>query len=200
MELMISIMIVSIITVIVFCALRLGTRSWEKGEQYIEKNQRYRVVLPMVERQLSSICLSRINDHGREAFFLNGNDKSIEFASNESIMHDDQDYVVYVKYQIVSESNEFEKLQSFEDKFILIEQKDNEVVTDEAKFFTLISGVHEIRFQYLKKNVKEHRFEWVDIWERKTEKAFPEAIKAIFTPSPDEIPVSIIAAIRSDLE
>lgn len=69
MELLISLTIISVIVVIISGALRIGVRAWEKGEQDIETRQRYRIVLDLMKRQLTSICLRKMTDKSRQSFF-----------------------------------------------------------------------------------------------------------------------------------
>ncbi len=53
--------ILSMIAVLAFGALRLGVRSWEKGEKTVETKQRVRIVLNLLQRQFR---LHGKNRHG----------------------------------------------------------------------------------------------------------------------------------------
>ncbi|HNT58060.1 MAG TPA: prepilin-type N-terminal cleavage/methylation domain-containing protein, partial [Syntrophales bacterium] len=54
LELLISLTLLSVIAVLVFGALRLGVRAWEKGEATIETRQRERIVMDLLQRQMAS--------------------------------------------------------------------------------------------------------------------------------------------------
>ena len=60
LELLISLTIIGLILVIVFGALRIGARAWEKGERDVETHQIQRIVLDNMKRQIASTCLREI--------------------------------------------------------------------------------------------------------------------------------------------
>ena len=60
LELLISLTIVALIVVIIFGALRIGIRAWEKGEKDVDVRQRQRIVLDLIKRQLASTCVSDV--------------------------------------------------------------------------------------------------------------------------------------------
>jgi len=70
LELLISLSIVGLILLIVFGALRIGSRAWEKGERDVEAHQRQRIVLGLIKQQLASASLLEIKDRGPEAVFI----------------------------------------------------------------------------------------------------------------------------------
>jgi general secretion pathway protein J len=53
-ELLLSLSILSIISVIILGALRIGVRAWEKGEHVLASQQRSRAILDQLTRQLTS--------------------------------------------------------------------------------------------------------------------------------------------------
>ncbi|HOO91604.1 MAG TPA: prepilin-type N-terminal cleavage/methylation domain-containing protein, partial [Syntrophales bacterium] len=80
LELLISLTILSLVTVLIFGAFRMGIRAWEKGERNIDGRQRERIVLDLIKRQLSSIPVDVVK--GDKALVLKGDGKSLEFVSD----------------------------------------------------------------------------------------------------------------------
>ena len=69
LELLISLTIIGLILVIIFGALRIGVRAWEKGERDVESHQRRRVVLGLVKRQFASTYPYRVTTFARLGYF-----------------------------------------------------------------------------------------------------------------------------------
>ncbi|MGA1795780.1 MAG: type II secretion system protein J [bacterium] len=68
LELMISVTILTLILGVIFGAMRLGSRSWEKGEERIDRLQRMRVTYDILSEDIRSIPLSggrRQGDYGK---------------------------------------------------------------------------------------------------------------------------------------
>ena len=86
LELLISLTILAVIVVIVFGALRVGVRAWEKGEKDIDARQRHRIVLDLFKRQLTSISLKKVRNAGKQPFLLKGDNTFLEFISNVSLV------------------------------------------------------------------------------------------------------------------
>ena len=54
LELILSLTILSVVLLLIFGALRVGTRAWEKGEKDVEIQQRRRAVLDLIQKQIAS--------------------------------------------------------------------------------------------------------------------------------------------------
>ena len=121
LELLISLSILSLITVLVFAALRIGSQAWEKGEQDIENRHRQRVVMELIRRQLSAICLRNMLDNGKKAVFLSGDQAVMHFLSDISLVPGKGERVVSVHYRIIPDDHQknkalYQKAQIFRDK------------------------------------------------------------------------------------
>ena len=82
-ELIISIAILSIITVIIGAAFRLGIQAWEKGEKETEDAQRLRVLSSLFSQQLKSLYPYKIKmeDKDEEVVVFKGESDSITFVT-----------------------------------------------------------------------------------------------------------------------
>ena len=100
LELLISLTIMSVIVVIIFGALRIGIRAWEKGEKDLDIRQRQRIVLDLVKRQLASICGGDVWGRDQQLASLKGDNKSLEFVSQIPLAPGNRFGMVYVKYVV----------------------------------------------------------------------------------------------------
>lgn len=184
-----------------FGSMRTGIRAWEKGEKNIEIQQRYRIILNMLKRQLSSMCLGNIT-YTREPFYLKGSEKHIEFVSNRSLLSGNEAGHIYVEYRVSSPDmgGDTAHFSVFERNFILINSGSGDFKPDTDDFVELTAGFHSITFNYLKENKEDETFEWVDEWWAKDKNKFPKAVKITLFLEDGGLPLSIIASVHSESE
>jgi general secretion pathway protein J len=193
LELMLSLAILGLVLLIVFGALRIGTRAWEKGEKDVAVHQRQRAVLGLMARQISSACLYDIKEDD-ESFSFRGSEGTMEFVSRSPIVPGSLTGVVYVKYMIREGRRE-------EKKRMLLYEKDAGFQKDPGglkaeNFFTLVSGVQELRFEYLKGTRDGGETVWQTSWNPSEADGLPLAVKIVFKQSPDTAPIDLIVPIR----
>lgn len=142
LELMISILLLAVIVSIAGLAMRLACRSVSAGETKIERLERFRSSLSIIEAQLQSrIPLVFIVDSNRQSSF-SGDRATLQFATNHSIWNGRQGYVL-VKYQVESDKNGKKFLRAAE-RIIGVE-KPNETI--------LFNNLDDISFEYFFKDV-----------------------------------------------
>lgn len=200
LELLISLVIVSIIVLLVFGALRTGIRAWEKSEADIESRQRRRVVLDLVKRQLESIVLRNIKNGGTDPFFLKGDDKSLEFVSAMSLIPGNLYGMVYVKYIVQkNKKDDFqdtERLLFYEKNLVLLKEDEDLDEIDEDLYYELIPGAEHIRFEYFKGGEDESA-KWQETWDPAVDERFPKAVKMILQEESDSAVVTLVARVAS---
>lgn len=203
LELLISIVIMSIIISTMFGALRLGTKVWEKGEADTGLEHRIRIVNRQIKSQIASICTENILDGelGSEAapFFLKGSDTFMSFVTRYPISPDSNCNLVYARYYS-KDSGGSDSLMMFEKGVCIITDEalsDIQAAENEDAGHILFQGIKALAFEYLGKNM-DGSTDWKDSWNMglSQEKSFPLAVKISFLI--DERPVSIIAGIMAD--
>lgn len=202
LELLISLTILAMILVLIFSALRIGIRAWEKGEADIEMHQRRRTVLQLVKRQLSSIVVRKIKENGKKPFFLKGDDKSIEFVSCLSIVPGSSSGNVFVKYLIRAidkgNGNIIEQLVFYEKKYLFLSEDEDTEALSYDSFYELFPGVRSISFEYLREYSNTQALEWLPKWLPEEEKRFPLAVKMRLQEKEDSDPIIIIMRIAPE--
>ena len=199
LELMLSLTILGLVLLIVFGALRIGTRAWEKGEKDVAVHQRQRAVLGLMAQQISSACLYDIKE-GNESFNFRGSEGTMEFVSRSPIVPGSLTGVVYVKYMI-REGNREEK------KRLMLYEKDAGFLKEEdlegreaGDFFTLVSGVQDLQFEYLKGTENEDEMIWQAAWKPSEEDGMPLAVKIVLKQSADAASIDLIVPVRCQKE
>ncbi len=200
LELLISLTIIGLILVIVFGALRIGARAWEKGEKDVEIHQIQRIVLENMKRQIASTCLREIMSEDQKEVFFRGDRESMEFMSRLPMVPTTRSGMVYVKYVVrEEEGGEKKRLMLYEKDVVFLEKEKDLDDLDEAEFFELIPGAENIAFEYLKgPEDKDGDPEWQDAWEPDSDTGIPLAVKIIFNEDADVAPIYVIARLQAE--
>jgi general secretion pathway protein J len=179
-ELIVTFTILSIVVVMILGAMRLGTASWERGEEKTERYQRRRMVFNLLSQQLKSAYAYKIKAQKAESDYLAflGSGDSLKFVSTFSLTAKRPEGLVFVVYQVGEGDSSGKVLKVYEGRVL---NKDfMEETPDGDKFLTLLEGLSEIAFEYFKEGEEqEEAGEWMDSWDAKEEKELPRQIKIV---------------------
>lgn len=207
LELMISLTIVGLILVLVFGALRIGARAWEKGEKDIEIHQRQRVVFNNVARQIASISpdgLKGDDNKNKEKWkgFFRGGPEEMAFVTRLPMSPMIDSGMVYARYAVrEDESGDGKGLFLFEKEAFSIKKEEDLGELGEDEFSELISGAEAIEFAYLKgSEAKEGTSEWVDVWSPDSNAGLPLAVRITFQQDAGAVPIQVIARIQTEVK
>jgi general secretion pathway protein J len=203
LELIMSMTIIAIILVIIFGAFRIGIRAWEKGEKDTDKQQRYRIVLDLIQRQLTSITYKKAQIDDEDRLILKGDAKSFEFTSHISLKPENKFGIVYVKYMVVEGEKEKKRLIAYEKNMVLFDKDFKFSDIDPNAYFDLIPTAHDISFEYLKPPEEglEEESKWQDKWDPEDDQGFlPLAVKLIVVDEPEATPLVVIAPLHQQEE
>ena len=200
LELLISLSIMGLILLIVFGALRIGSRAWEKGERDVEAHQRARIVLDLLKQQLASASLHEIKIGDEKPFYLKGNDRSVAFISRIPVLPGNSTGMAYVQYVVQDEvGGDRERLSFYEDSALLFAKDRDRNVPEKDDFIVLIPEIESLRFEYLKGSEKDKdQPEWQEEWDPVEDQGLPIAVRIIFTEKPGMPQMRVIARIAAE--
>jgi general secretion pathway protein J len=194
LELMISLAIMGGVLLIIFGALRVGTRAWEKGEKDVTVHQRQRAVLGLLSQQIASACIYEIK-MGDNAFYFKGSEGTMEFVSRSPIVPGALTGVVFVKYMIQEGDGDGKKqLKLYEKDAGFLKVEDVESQRDED-LFILIPGIEDLQFEYLKGDEDKSETDWQASWDPSEEKGLPLAVKIVLKQDEETAPINLIVPI-----
>jgi general secretion pathway protein J len=186
LELIVTFTILSLVVVMILGALRLGSASWERGEERVEKVQKKRIVFELLSQQMKSSFPYRIKSQKAEADFLAflGERTSLRFVSAFSIRARKQEGLVFVIYKVEEERASGKTLKVYEKR--VLNKNFLEETPDEEQFFTVTDGLSDLSFEYFDEGPVEGRGkdasgEWVESWDTKEKKALPSQVKITVT-------------------
>ena len=179
-ELIVTFTILSIVLVMVLGAMRLGSASWERGEEKTERYQRRRMVFNLLSQQLKSAYAYKIKAQKAESDYLAflGNSDSVRFVSTFSLTAKRPEGLVFVVYQVEEGNSSGKVLKVYEGRVL---NKDfMEETPDADKFLPLLEGLSEITFEYFQEGKdQEEAGEWMDSWDAKEKKELPRQIRMV---------------------
>ena len=194
LELMLSLTILGIVLLIIFGALRIGTRAWEKGEKDIAVHQRQRAVLGLLSQQIASACIYKIKT-GEDSFYFKGSESSMEFVSRSPIVPGALTGVVFAKYNVREGDTKGEKTLGLYEKdagFL----KEEDLENSNEDFLTLISGLESLRFEYLKEGDDGAEPQWQTDWDPSEKTGLPLAVKVILKQDSETAPIHLVIPIH----
>lgn len=156
LELMISIVLLSVIILIIFGATRLGFRSMDAGEKKIEGLERNRASLNIISAQVQSMTPLTYNDPKAKnptPNYFKGDGRNLQFSTNYSIWGGPQGYVV-VSYRIEADSNGKQTLYATE----------NTVGVEDYKETKLLDSLDSLSFEYFYKGPTDEKGGWIEEW------------------------------------
>jgi general secretion pathway protein J len=186
LELMISITMLGIIVLITAGAMRLGFRAVDTGEKKMERLERMRASLNIIDSQIQSEIPLTYNDDGARKYAFKGTRESLRFPTNYSLWSGQMGYVM-VTYTVVSQDNGKQALYASE----------NIVGTEGKREAKLFEAADRIAFGYFYKDPTEEEGRWIEEWTDETN--IPEKVKLHLIQGSQELSLVIPMRARGSL-
>ena len=175
-ELIVGLAIMGMIAVIIFQALSLGIRSWERGESIVESSQNSMMDWQIIARQLRSVYPVKGE---KNQLYFEGDKKEMSFVSAYSLQMADQSGLVRVIYRTESESGT-NKTHFFVYEEPLLDSKRLEEKIDKDDFLELTSFDGKVEFFYEKESPTDQdtdgEYEWETNWDEE-DSSLPKRVK-----------------------
>jgi prepilin-type N-terminal cleavage/methylation domain-containing protein len=157
LELLLSVVIISLIILIIVGALRLGFRSVEAGEKKAESLERVRNAITILESQIQSEIPLTYYENAEKKYYFRGGRSYLDLATNYSLWGGEKGYVV-VHYQVSRETNGYQTLWV----------KENIVGQENSRETRMLEQAAEFYFEYFvrdtSKDPKDEAGRWVEEW------------------------------------
>jgi general secretion pathway protein J len=200
LELLISLTIVSIIVLLIFSALRIGIRAWEKGEKDIDFIQQKRIVREMLEKQLKSVVPYRINikENNKDVLLFRGDESTLEFVSSVSFNSNNRITPVYVRCAFEPGPDNSYILHWVEREYTAIEKDRWPAEIEKDQYHEIMGDIKNGTIEYLKRIDRENSQEWTNAWDPLVETALPAAVRITIETDRSPEPLWITARILSE--
>ena len=160
LELLISLTILTMVTVIIGAGLRLAMNAWEKGDIETGETQKLRILSSMFSQQLKSVFPYMTEIDSEQVIVFEGDKNSILFVTTTDdilygglkwIRYDYKDETLYYKEGLLPDKELIDNIEG-----------DEEILDSE---------IGEVTFEYF----VAHADEWRDSWDFRD--VFPDAVK-----------------------
>ena len=187
LELVISIAILAVITLITAGAMRLGFSSVDKGEKRIESLERLRASLNIIDSQIQSEIPISYTKEASKRYYFKGERDFLQFTTNYSIWGGQKGYVL-VAYRVITDPQGKQALSSSEDIIGIGGNRET----------LLLVSYDNIFFEYFYKGPTDEKGDWVDAWTDET--SIPEKIRLRLVKDGDELSLLFPMRSRRSLE
>jgi general secretion pathway protein J len=195
-ELLLSLSILSIILVVVLGALRIGVRSWEKGENVLSVQQRSRTVLDQLTRQLTSASVLMRAQEEQPLVTFAGNSRSVEFTSGLPLISRIRSGPVHVKYVIETEPGGKKRLLLYEKNITATDYLSERPLRLDTDALVLIGELEDLRFEYVGDVSDGPELNWTTSWSSQNSTDLPRAVRITYRDERDGDKVRVIAPIH----
>lgn len=144
LELMMSMLLLLLVTLIITGAMRLGYRSVESGEKKIDAQERFRTSLNAMESQIQAGIPHTTTAESAEKYYFKGEPDALLFSSNHSIWDGRRGYLI-VDYRVAPDENGKKKLTASEHTIGLTDKRET----------LLMNAMDDIRFEYFSTRITE---------------------------------------------
>jgi len=153
LELLISLVMIGVITIIITGAMRLGIHSVNTGETKIDHLERTRASFNIIDSQIQSQIPLTFEENGEKKYYFQGDKESLQFSTNYSLWGGQKGYVL-VRYTV--ESDKTGK------QFLAVSE--NIIDTNTNRAANLFPAVDAIYLEYFFKDPTEEKGNWVEKW------------------------------------
>ena len=198
LELIISLTIIAIIVMVIQNGFHISVRAWEKGESAVDRLQRYRVGLELIQEQLSSAFPVTANENVKDASgaVFKGDESSLEFSSCISLVPGIPSGMVRVWYRVETEDDGGKTLSFSEERFFPPPSVSVQAKSEAEQWHVILSGVKEVGFEYMETlppdNQTDEESFWQPSWVLNQQGRLPLAVRVRFQADEKSAPFHLV--------
>jgi len=181
LELIISVTLLSLMAVSLWAAFRVTIRSWSRGTEFIDINQRNRTILDLVKKQTASIygLVAPVEvQSGRGIYpIFNGAETSVQFISLTSLRFQDNPGLTMVSYDLVRDHAGNYSLVEREAQYLGLDPgRDVELTGRDDPVVPIFEDLESFSFEYFDPGTADRPERWENVWDGKEMGELPAAI------------------------
>jgi len=192
LELMLAITIVSVLVVLVLGAFQVGQRSWAKGDAAVEDNQRLRVTIQRMLRQLGAATRTSSSGLNATVPAFEGDERVMRFMSGAALTPGGDRGLVLACYAVREEPGGL--ALDFQERPLVALAPDEDPFQMDASAVRLLDGLSAMRFAYFLPGEDGAWGSWRGSWPADGETGLPVAVRITITPK-GEAPIDMIARL-----
>jgi general secretion pathway protein J len=186
LEVIVAVTLVCLMAVALWAVTSLSIRSWNRGTEFIDVNQRHRSITDMLRKQISSVLPIFVAPSGAGSgqfatsigyLVFNGTESDMQFVSSNSMHFAENPGLTLISYEIEQQLQGSLSLVEKEEPYVGQDPEDSES-TIESKSLTIFENLESCTFEYYDPGDGGLSATpgWVTEWDGKTLGRLPKAI------------------------
>jgi prepilin-type N-terminal cleavage/methylation domain-containing protein len=179
LEMLIAVTLVAMMAVSLWAVFRISLRSWSRGTEFIDANQRQRSILDMLRKQVAStfgVYKQADPQLGLPStLFFSGTENSLRFVSLNSLRFQESPGLTLVIYEIAQDANGDFSLVEKEARY-LGQLSDQETAASQSKPTPIFDNLSSCIFKYFDTGDDEASSQWVEAWDGEQLGRLPKAV------------------------
>lgn len=186
LEMVVAVTLVALMAVGIWSVFRTSIRSWSRGTQFIDANQRRRSILDLVRKQIASTYglltpMDMTTGKGPYPIF-NGAEDSLRFVSLNSLRFQESPGLTLVSYEVVQGRQGDYSLVEREERYLgQLPDQESQVNISGEKATEVFNNLASFTFEYFDPGSGEDQSQWVKEWDGEKAGRLPTAISMTMT-------------------
>jgi prepilin-type N-terminal cleavage/methylation domain-containing protein len=179
LEIIVAITLVAMMAVGLWAVLRISIRTWSRGSEFIDANQRHRSIIDMVRKQIASAYnLFSPPDPvtgGAPYPIFNGAETSFQFISLNSLQFQESPGLTLVTYEVVQGDKGSYALMEKESRY-LGQLPDPLSIAPAERTTSVFENLTTCSFAYFDPSNEDEQSKWVKDWDAVKTGRLPSAV------------------------
>lgn len=204
LEMLIAVTLVVMMAVALWAVFSISVRSWSRGTQFIDANQRHRSILDMVRKQLASAYALLGQEEEEESeiasyLIFSGAEDSLRFISLNSLQFQESPGLTLVSYEVARDSKGDYSLVEKEERY-LGQAFDRETFVSQSRAIPIFENLSSCAFEYLDPGGDNNPPKWVREWDGQVIGRLPAAVSMTLIsrePTGDTLSRHLVVSIQA---
>jgi prepilin-type N-terminal cleavage/methylation domain-containing protein len=179
LEMVIAVTLVALMAVAMWAVFRISIRSWSRGSEFIDANQRHRSIMDLVRKQMASTYGLFAQEDPLQSMastlVFSGTSSSLHFVSLNSLRFMESPGLTLVAYEVVQDSGGDFSLVETEARY-LGQNSNWEAAASQSGPISIFNNLSSCTFEYLDPGNEENPAQWVREWNGEELRRLPGAI------------------------
>jgi general secretion pathway protein J len=182
LEVVVAVTLVAMMSIALWAVMRTGLKSWSKGTEFIDTNQRHRSILDLTRKQISSaynLIIPATTDPATGTMttpypFFQGTETSFQFISLNSLVFQESPGLTLITYEASQEQSNTLSLLEKESRYLGQLPDSSSATADRTT--PILENLVSCSFQYFDPGDNQNPSAWVTEWDGQESGKLPSAV------------------------
>jgi prepilin-type N-terminal cleavage/methylation domain-containing protein len=178
LEMLVAVTLIALMAVGLWGVFRISIRSWARGTEFMDANQRQRSILNLVRKQMAStyglVAPPDEQEGGTASIVFNGTESSLRFISLNSLQFQESPGLTLTSYEVGQEPTGGFALVERESRYLGRLPEDGSL--SGSRTTPIFENLSSCLFEYFDPGDGENPARWVREWDGKKLGRFPLAV------------------------